>query len=171
MHRILPALILFLVLSLATLTQALTITRSADCVEAKEGTLATLINHYRVQHGVRALVIADSLSASSEHMVQDMSHHGYFGHHTWGGSSPGENMQHHGYTAYAWTGQNIAAAMSLPQTVLSAWINSPEHNANLLDPKWRVIGIGYTHVSGSPYGTYWDADFGSADAAPADWCG
>jgi uncharacterized protein YkwD len=33
------------------------------------------------------------------------------------------------------------------------WMNSPEHRANILTPRWREVGISAVHVLGAP-GTY-----------------
>jgi uncharacterized protein YkwD len=64
-------------------------------------------------------------------------------------------------------GENIAAGFSTAQDVFNAWKNSPGHNANMLDPSFKAIGIGLATVSGSSYTYYWTTDFGGVvDAAP-----
>ena len=46
------------------------------------------------------------------------------------------------------------------------WLNSPPHRANLLQPKWREIGLGGVHAASAPgaFGglpaTILTADFG-----------
>jgi uncharacterized protein YkwD len=46
--------------------------------------------------------------------------------------------------------------------VVSGWMASPGHRANILNCRLRNVGIGYGESSGSAYGTYWVQDFGTA---------
>jgi hypothetical protein len=75
------------------------------------------------------------------------------------------------------TGENIAAGYDTATEVFTAWKYSAPHNASMLSTHWKVIGIGFETVSGSPAGTYWTTDFGSyvdgtahenGEPAPAD---
>jgi len=56
---------------------------------------------------------------------------------------------------YSWTacGENIAAGQTTPREVVNAWMNSEGHRANILNPSFNKIGVGYT--TGGPYGSYW----------------
>jgi uncharacterized protein YkwD len=47
-----------------------------------------------------------------------------------------------------------------PKAETKACANSPDHNENMLDPAYKVIGIGMVHKHGSEYGYYWVTDFG-----------
>ena len=40
-------------------------------------------------------------------------------------------------------GENIANGRKTPKTVMDIWMNSPPHRENILNPKYRSIGIGY----------------------------
>ena len=55
---------------------------------------------------------------------------------------------------YAAAGENIAAGYSTPEAVVEGWMNSKAHRANILSPKYSMIGVGYC-VDGSGYGSYW----------------
>jgi hypothetical protein len=60
--------------------------------------------------------------------------------HTW-------NMRHrygfrHGGTS-GWSGENIAAGQPDPIAVTRTWYNSSGHRANMLNPNYRFIGVGY----------------------------
>ena len=79
--------------------------------------------------------------------------------------SAAERLQACGYAA-GW-GENIAAGQTTATAVFNAWKASSGHNANMLNPNFKVIGIGMAQVAGSPYGTYWTTGFGGVvDAAP-----
>lgn len=55
---------------------------------------------------------------------------------------------------YYSAGENIAAGYPLPQSVVTGWMNSPGHRANILTEDFRHLGVGYTKRSGG-YGYYW----------------
>ena len=40
---------------------------------------------------------------------------------------------------------------------LQLWVASPEHLRNLLDPRWREIGVAAVHIDGAP-GVYHGLD-------------
>lgn len=57
-----------------------------------------------------------------------------------------------------WTlccGENIAAGQTTSSAVMSAWMGSAGHRANILDPRYTHVGVGHVTVTGSPYGHYW----------------
>jgi len=44
---------------------------------------------------------------------------------------------------YKAAGENLASGYKKPEKVVSAWMNSSTHKANILDPEFSYIGIGY----------------------------
>ena len=66
-----------------------------------------------------------------------------------------------GYPVNVAYGENIAAGYGTAASVFMAWKNSPPHNSNMLDSRWKVMGIGFEIVPGSAETTYWTTDFGS----------
>ena len=58
-------------------------------------------------------------------------------------------------------GENIAAGYRSPEAVVEGWMNSPGHRANILDPDFKKLGVGYYYASGSYYGHYWVQLFSS----------
>lgn len=141
-----------------------------DCIDSKEPDLIAAISDYREANGLNRLGTSDALSASAEHMVQDMSHYDYFGHYTANGTSWSDNQRNHGYDDNTWRGQNLSGGQPTAQRVLHAWIESPTHKAILLNPNWVSVGVGYTRRDGTTYTYYWAADFGGAPDAPANAC-
>ena len=59
------------------------------------------------------------------------------------------------------SGENIAAGTSNPETVMSIWMNSSGHKANILRTSFNSIGIGLIQVGGV---TYWVQCFGTGEA-------
>jgi hypothetical protein len=65
----------------------------------------------------------------------------------WTASTHSWNMRYrygfrHGGTS-GWSGENIAAGQPDPVAVTSTWYNSSGHRANMLNPSFRFIGVGY----------------------------
>jgi uncharacterized protein YkwD len=55
---------------------------------------------------------------------------------------------------YAWEayGENVAMGQRSGAEVVSAWMNSPRHRANILNPRYTELGIGYAlDRAGRPY--------------------
>ena len=55
-------------------------------------------------------------------------------------------------------GENLAAEQHTVKEVMAAWMNSPGHRANILDPAFTEIGIAVK--LGGEYGIYWVQEFG-----------
>ena len=52
--------------------------------------------------------------------------------------------------AYAKAGENLAGKIKTPEKVVKAWMDSPGHRKNIMDPAFSQIGIGYVAS-----GNYW----------------
>lgn len=59
------------------------------------------------------------------------------------------------------SGENLNAgnAAVSPETVVSAWMNSPDHRANILNPNFTKVSVGFVFDPNSPYKTYWSQYF------------
>lgn len=60
--------------------------------------------------------------------------------------------------SYRSAGENIAAGYSSPEAVMTGWMNSEGHRANILSPGFEKLGVGYA-VSATGYGHYWTQMF------------
>lgn len=67
---------------------------------------------------------------------------------------------------YYLTGENIATGHTYPGEVVDAWINSPGHYANMIEPDFYHYGGGY--VPEGMYGTSWVQIFVGADCRYTD---
>lgn len=54
-------------------------------------------------------------------------------------------------------GENIAAGYRTPEEVVAGWMDSPGHRANILNPNFEELGVGYFYLANDPktYGNYW----------------
>ncbi len=99
-------------------------------------------------------------TAALNHSV-DMGSNNFFSHTGSDGSSAGDRATRAGYSWSAW-GENIAAGYSSVSSAMQAWIDSPGHCANLMEPMFTHVGSASYYSSGSSYGTYWTQAFGRA---------
>jgi uncharacterized protein YkwD len=129
-----------------------------------------LLNNERAKAGLIALQPDPQLTAASLAHSQDMVARQFFAHDAPGGSSPVSRMRAAGYipASGAWqVGENIAwgsGSYGSLGSIMQAWMNSPPHRENILDPAFRDVGVGIApgvpqsglQLSGATYTT----DFG-----------
>ena len=82
----------------------------------------------------------------------------YFDHDSLDGRSPGDRIRATGFQPRTW-GENIFAGPSTPAEVVDGWMKSPGHCENIMNPRFRFLGVGYASVPRSTYTNYWTQDF------------
>ncbi len=121
-----------------------------------------LTNIFRRRNDLKPLQYNDRLAAAAQQHCQNMAAQDFFEHLGRDGSTPQSRGTAAGYVGGV--GENIAAGYTTPKAVVKGWIQSPGHRANLLNPNYRDIGIGfydYPNDSGTAnYRFYWAQDFG-----------
>ena len=165
----LPRAWFFVVLTLILVAGVASGVASADATasyDPEELKVLRLINDYRQENGLEPLLISDTLSVSSERHSEDMGEYAFFAHNTAtssyyeAGAAPWDRMAEEGYDYNTYSGENIAAGFETADEAFEAWRNSPSHNHAMLDPNYKVVGIGRTNAPGSKFGWYWTTDFG-----------
>ena len=116
-----------------------------------------LVNVQRTKVGCRALVLDARLSRAAQAHSIDMAKRRYFSHTSLDGRTFAQRIRAQGYTG-SLIGENIAAGYPTPKAVMDAWMKSPGHKANILNCRYRAIGVG--SAVGGPYRYYWTPDFG-----------
>ncbi len=139
-----------------------------DKYDSEELEFLEIINKYRQDKGVGALVLSDALALASERHSKDMGRYNFFAHDTAKssyfptGSRPWDRMTRSGYDyPNSSRAENLVAGHETAKKAFEAWRASPGHNRNMLDDDQKVIGIARVRVPGSKYGWYWTTDFGS----------
>lgn len=128
--------------------------------DASECAFLAVINAHRAAYGLPALKLSATLGAAAEHHSRDMARNDVFGHTLADGTSWRQNIRNHRYPEGWATAENVAAGRSSTRGVFAQWANSPGHNATMLSPKLRAIGIGRAYDEDSRYGWYWTTTFG-----------
>lgn len=125
---------------------------SVPGVLAYEQEVVRLVNAERASYGLPALSIRADLCQYARVKSQDMHDSGYFSHTSPNYGSPFDMMKSFGIT-YSHAGENIAMGYSTPEAVVSAWMNSEGHRANILSASYTELGVGY--VADGGYWTQW----------------
>ncbi|HLF26491.1 MAG TPA: CAP domain-containing protein [Anaerolineae bacterium] len=122
--------------------------------------LLNRINALRVASGQAPLELNDQLIAAAQRHSQDMANTGNVSHTGSDGSGIEQRIRDSGYgpTFPAW-GENIYGGGLAPvEDAWSFWTHSTVHRNNLLNERYREIGIG---VVTSASGTYFTLTFGA----------
>jgi uncharacterized protein YkwD len=116
-----------------------------------------LTNSERAKAGCKALSVSSKLTKAAQSHSTDMAAKNYFSHDSQDGRSPFDRMKDAGYSFSA-AAENIAMGQQTPADVMTAWMNSAGHKANILNCTYTQLGVGYAvSKSGS---SYWTQDFG-----------
>ena len=97
-------------------------------------------NQNRTANNESALRVSPLLTAAAQQKANDMAASGYFAHTSPSGLTPWYWFEKVGYQ-FNYAGENLAVDFSDSQDVTNAWMNSPEHRANILDSDFTEIGM------------------------------
>ncbi len=111
-----------------------------------------LVNVERGKQGLKPLTLDNTLNGIAAEKARDMAEHNYFSHDSPTYGTPFDMMRSFGID-YKSAGENIAAGQRSADEVMQSWMNSSGHRANILNPSYTKLGVGY-HAGGSK-GTYW----------------
>jgi len=125
-------------------------TTSSEDVTAAVANAFELINEERANAGLTALVWSDGLaqaaSVRAQEIVTTFSHTRPNGSDWWTVNS---SIQY---------GENLAKLYTTSESVVTAWMNSPTHKANIMDASFVTVGMAiYQTADGS---WYWAQEFG-----------
>jgi uncharacterized protein YkwD len=97
-------------------------------------------NQNRVTNGLPDLQVSPLLQEAAQEKANDEASKGYFAHTSPQGLTPWYWFQQVGYS-FDYAGENLAVNFSDSKDVTTAWMNSPEHRANILNTDFTQIGI------------------------------
>ena len=139
--------------------------------ESYELEVVYLTNLERQANGVAPLkaTAGNALSRAARYYAQDMGEDNYIepDHNTYDRDQQGNLILTCGtwdrvgaFYSYWAAAENIAAGYLTPVDVVSGWMNSSGHQANILNADLWEIGVGYDYNSSSDYYRYWVQNFG-----------
>ncbi len=117
-----------------------------------------LTNVERTKQGLNPVTWNDKLATAMDNHCKDMIANNYFDHISPSGSTPGDRATAAGYR-WLKIGENIAKGQTTPKEVVNAWMNSPHHRENILNPDFTELGVAVEYdAQGIPY---WGQLFGT----------
>ena len=131
----------------------LTIPTLDASVRAYEQEVIRLVNVERAKYNLKPLTEDWELSRVARYKSQDMHDRRYFDHTSPTYGTPFQMMRAFGLS-YRSAGENIAMGYRTPQAVVTGWMNSSGHRANILNNSYTKIGVGYVAE-----GNYWTQQF------------
>jgi uncharacterized protein YkwD len=151
--------------SAATMVAALTLSASAGAATTTpqtttvaQGALSAAvlgeITAFRTARSLRPVTLSRPLTVAAARQSRSMAVQGFFAHESSDGSAFWKRIaRSYPSTGYAsWSvGENLLWGQEVDAPrALELWVASPPHLANLLDPKWREIGISSVRAHAAP---------------------
>ena len=119
---------------------------------------ALLINDERAENGVAIVIENTALNAAASAHATDMVANDYLAHTNLDGMTPGDRATAAGYD-WDFMAENIAQGYLTESSVVQAWMESPAHRDNMVDPRPEEFGLGRD-------GSIWVLMLGSPDDTP-----
>jgi uncharacterized protein YkwD len=158
--------------ALATSCQNTELIPTPSNIELVRAAVLCLINRERAQNGEPPLALNAELQQAAESHSQELVSADYFEHVSPSGVTPVDRIRATGYipsenVGYV-IGENLAWGtlnLATPQSVVSAWIGSPGHLANILEAQYTDTGVGVMaavppSLSGGEAGATYAEEFG-----------
>lgn len=102
--------------------------------------LLELTNQKRAENGLGPLTIDNQLSVAATAKANDMFSVNYWAHNSPTGGTPWDFILGSGYH-YVYAGENLAKDFADSSGVVAAWMASPTHRDNVVNPKYQDIGF------------------------------
>ena len=114
--------------------------------------VVAIINQERANAGLGSVSQNASLDAVAQIRAQEIAQS--FSHTRPDGTNCFTILDQYGIPNST-AGENIAAGYGTPEEVMTGWMNSDGHRANILNGSFGQVGIGYYTDPNGVYGTYW----------------
>ncbi len=99
-----------------------------------------LVNEERQKQGLDPLKVNSKLNDAALSKAYDMFDKQYWDHFAPDGKKPWDFITEAGFD-YVYAGENLAKNFTSSDQVVKAWMDSPTHKANILNPKFTNIGL------------------------------
>lgn len=145
---------LFVTAALASVTATVIVAAPSASAESTSSAftsrLVTLVNEARAQHGLRALTVASGTTTVAAGWSSHMAATGTLAHNP----NLQSELESHGSPNWTTYGENVGEGpTSSADQLFTAYMNSPEHRANILGSGYRYLGIATTFSGGLAWNT------------------
>lgn len=103
-------------------------------------------NAQRISDGEARLTLNSQLDAAAQAKANSMASLNYWSHDTPSGQPPWVFITAAGYN-YSIAGENLAYGFNSSQDVITAWMGSTEHRANILNKQYTNVGFGIVNAA------------------------
>jgi uncharacterized protein YkwD len=131
--------ILLLVLKITTVLVTINFPQNIFFADITKLTLENFANQTRQSLGLPALNGNQKLDEAARLKAENMVQNQYFNHTSPSGITPWFWFLKAGYK-YKYAGENLAIGFFDSKEVYNAWLNSPSHKANIVNPKYTEVG-------------------------------
>jgi uncharacterized protein YkwD len=149
------AVLASLAVGAADATAATAPTTTIAAANALESQVLAELNATRREHGLAPLRLALPLAAAADSHSRTMGRFGFFSHDSRDGTDFSQRVKRYYGPGRAGTwsvGENLLWASPTidPAAALRMWMGSPGHRKNVLNPRWREIGLSAVAVASAP---------------------
>ncbi len=102
--------------------------------------IVAVTNMARSRAGLPPLSVNNKLQSAAGEKSEDMGEKLYFSHENPDGLTPWYWFEKNRYS-FLYAGENLAINFTDTDKLLAAWLKSPEHKENILNPTYRDIGV------------------------------
>ena len=114
--------------------------------------IVELTNAERDRNGLPPLRLDPLLSEAARRKAEDMFADDYWAHIAPDGTKPWDFITGVGYN-YVYAGENLAKDFQKSEAVVKAWMESPTHRQNILNEKFKDIGVAVVNGALNGYET------------------
>ena len=132
-----------------------TVSTTAGPCSSDRGDILRLVNRERSRRGIKPVVLNLRLNNAAQYHSTWMARTPKFAHDNWTAE-----IKAAGYPPGVW-GQNIALGQVTADLAMYTWMHSAGHAANILNPKYKSLGVGCARRGTTGNGYYWTQNFGS----------
>ena len=111
--------------------------------------LADLINNERKNNNLNVLFSETAADKTAQKYAEELAERKVLSHTGKNGTRVEERYRNSGGTGLL-SGENIAVSDS-PYKIFQAWMKSPLHKENLLNPDWNSFGLGFAGINGKRF--------------------
>lgn len=118
-----------------------------------------LFNEIRKAHGLPGMTTDKKLEEAALFQARLMASHQKISHSVGWGNSFGARIKKAGIRGPA--AENLAAGQTSTKDAFNAWMKSPGHRRNMLDPIFSCYGLAWATPENKPHYIYWAMIFGA----------
>ena len=121
--------------------------------------ILTLVNQERVKNGLEKLTWGDACADAAQTRARELVD--LYSHTRPDGSDWNTACQEPQDNQLYFEGENLMAGNSAvsPESTVAAWMNSEAHKANILNPNFTKLSVGFHYDPNAQYKTYWSQYF------------